>query len=90
MWYPFRSLNQGGVSVATTSLVVYLVAIALGLITFFDVYRRQFRWRSVLLLLAAVFGWCNYSYTWAVSEGQVVRCCCCSTCRRCGRCSCRG
>ncbi|KMN37950.1 MULTISPECIES: DMT family transporter [Chromobacterium] len=73
MWYPFRSLNQGGVSVATTSLVVYLVAIALGLITFFDVYRRQFRWQPVLLLLAAVFGWCNYSYTWAVSEGQVVR-----------------
>jgi hypothetical protein len=33
----------------------------------------QLRWHPVLPLLALLFGWCNFSYTWAVSEGMVMR-----------------
>lgn len=73
MWYPFRALNERGVSVAQTSLLVYLIAAILGIALFFDVYRRQLRWHPVLPLLALLFGWCNFSYTWAVSEGMVMR-----------------
>jgi len=73
MWYPFRALNERGVSVAQTSLQVYLIAAILGMVLFFDVYRRQLRWHPVLPLLALLFGWCNFSYTWAVSEGMVMR-----------------
>jgi drug/metabolite transporter (DMT)-like permease len=73
MWYPFRVLNQQGVSTAHTSLLVYLLAALLGGMLFFDVYRRQLRWHPVLPLLALLFGWCNFSYTWAVSEGMVMR-----------------
>ncbi|AUH53271.1 EamA/RhaT family transporter [Chromobacterium sp. ATCC 53434] len=73
MWYPFRSLNSQGVSVAMASLATYLVTIAVGLAVFFNLYRRQFRFEPVLLLLTLVFGWCNFSYTLAVAEGQVMR-----------------
>ena len=73
MWYPFRALNERGVSIAQTSLLVYLIAAILGIALFFDVYRRQLRWQPVLPLLALLFGWCNFSYTWAVSEGMVMR-----------------
>jgi drug/metabolite transporter (DMT)-like permease len=73
MWYPFRALNERGVSIAQTSLLVYLIAAILGIALFFDVYRRQLRWHPVLPLLALLFGWCNFSYTWAVSEGMVMR-----------------
>ncbi|OHX12355.1 DMT family transporter [Chromobacterium sphagni] len=73
MWYPFRSLNNQGVSVAMASLASYLVTIALGLTVFFKLYRRQFRFEPVLVLLTLVFGWCNFSYTLAVAEGQVMR-----------------
>lgn len=50
-----------------------LLAALLGGMLFFDVYRRQLRWHPVLPLLALLFGWCNFSYTWAVSEGMVMR-----------------
>lgn len=73
MWYPFRALNQQGISTAQISVLVYLLAALLGGVLFFDVYRRQLRWHPVLPLLALLFGWCNFSYTWAVSEGMVMR-----------------
>ncbi|WP_132098974.1 DMT family transporter [Gulbenkiania mobilis] len=73
MWFPFRHMAEAGVSTATTSLMVYLVSIALGGVVFFDTYRRQLRFERVLVPLTLLYGWCNFSYTWAVSEGQVMR-----------------
>ena len=73
MWYPFRALSERGISTAQTSLLVYLLAALSGFFLFFDVYRRQLRWHPVLPVLALLFGWCNFSYTWAVSEGMVMR-----------------
>lgn len=73
MWLPFRSLADSGFSTAATSLCVYLVSATLGLIVFRDVFRRQFRFERVLIPLTLLYGWCNFSYTWAVSEGQVMR-----------------
>ncbi|AXE29675.1 EamA/RhaT family transporter [Chromobacterium phragmitis] len=73
MWYPFRSLNAQGVSVPMASLAIYLITIAAGLALFFNLYRRQFRFEPVLVLLTLLFGWCNFSYTMAVAEGQVMR-----------------
>ncbi|MEN7433439.1 MULTISPECIES: DMT family transporter [Chromobacteriaceae] len=73
MWYPFRSLNAQGVSVPMASLATYLVTIAAGLTLFFKVYRRQFHFEPVLVLLTLLFGWCNFSYTMAVAEGHVMR-----------------
>lgn len=73
MWYPFRVLHEAGFSTAATSLTVYLVSACLGVFVFRDVFRRQFRFDRVLIPLTLLYGWCNFSYTWAVSEGQVMR-----------------
>lgn len=73
MWFPFRTLHEAGFSTAATSLTVYLVSAALGVVLFREVFRREARFEFILLPLALLYGWCNFSYTWAVSEGQVMR-----------------
>lgn len=73
MWYPFRHLQAQGVSVPMATLATYLITIALGVAVFFKLYRQQFRLEPPLLLLLLAFGWCNFSYTMAVAEGQVMR-----------------
>ena len=73
MWYPFRTLHEAGFSTAATSLTVYVVSACLGVFVFREVFRRQFRFDRVLIPLTLLYGWCNFSYTWAVSEGQVMR-----------------
>jgi len=73
MWYPFRVLHEAGFSTAATSLTVYVVSACLGVFVFREVFRRQFRFDRVLIPLTLLYGWCNFSYTWAVSEGQVMR-----------------
>ena len=73
MWYPFRFLHEAGFSTAATSLTVYIVAALLGLWLFRDVFRQQARFEWILLPLAFLYGWCNFGYTWAVAEGQVMR-----------------
>lgn len=73
MWYPFRFLHEAGFSTAATSLVVYIMAACMGVWLFRDVFRRQARFEWILLPLALLYGWCNFSYTLAVSEGMVMR-----------------
>lgn len=73
MWYPFRHLHAAGFSTAATSLAVYVVATVAGVIIYREVFRRQARFEFILLPLALLYGWCNFSYTWAVAEGEVMR-----------------
>ncbi|MGL6072399.1 DMT family transporter [Craterilacuibacter sp.] len=73
MWVPFRALQAGGVSNWTTSLAVYLIATMLGLSLFWPTFRSEFRFMPVLLPMMLAFGWCNFSYSWALTEGPVVR-----------------
>ncbi len=73
MWLPIRALQAGGVGNWTTSLCIYLVATSLGLALFWRTYRDEFRFSLSLLPLLFAFGWCNFSYGWALTEGPVVR-----------------
>ncbi|MEQ6292412.1 DMT family transporter [Vogesella sp. GCM10023246] len=73
MWYPFRHLHGAGFSTAATSLAVYVVATVAGVIIYREVFRRQARFEFILLPLALLYGWCNFAYTWAVAEGEVMR-----------------
>ncbi|WP_174875728.1 DMT family transporter [Vogesella oryzae] len=73
MWYPFRHLHGTGFSTAATSLSVYIVATIIGVTIYRDVFRREARFEPILLLLAFLYGWCNFAYTWAVAEGEVMR-----------------
>lgn len=73
VWFPFRILEQAGVSGMLSSFLTYLVALIIGLIVCGPLWRElriAGRW-GVLLILCA--GWTNFGYVQAIIEGEVMR-----------------
>ncbi|MBK7665018.1 MAG: DMT family transporter [Sterolibacteriaceae bacterium] len=74
IWYPYRLLAAAGIDGVTSSILTYLLALAIGLPAF--VWRRAWRgvvpsWWLVAIALAA--GGCNIGYVLATLEGEVMR-----------------
>lgn len=73
VWYPFRILEQVGISAMLSSFLVYVIALFIGLIFSGPVW-REFRvagWLGVLQIFSA--GWTNFGYVQAIVEGEVMR-----------------
>ncbi len=73
IWYPYRLLEQAGLSGSLATLLTYAIALVLTL----PLYVRQLsthrrRWR-VLLMVALASGWTNLAYVLAVIHGEVMR-----------------
>jgi drug/metabolite transporter (DMT)-like permease len=73
IWYPYRIMQEAGVSGVASSFYTYSIAAVLGGLLFF-------RYRSGLKALpqsaywlALVAGWTNLSYVLAVIDGEVMR-----------------
>lgn len=73
IWYPYRVLQEAGAGGVATSLLTYLIPLALTI---------AFTWRHLLTarahlgwlaLLALSAGWTNMAYVLAVIEGEVMR-----------------
>lgn len=73
VWYPFRVLDDAGVSGAQATMISYLLAMLFAIFTFPKVWRELPRagWWGVLLLLSV--GWTNLSYVLAILNGEVMR-----------------
>ena len=77
IWYPFRVLQDAGVSGALATLLTYLLAMLCGIFMLPRVWRELLRphngagWWAVALLLSA--GWTNFGYVLAVLHGEVMR-----------------
>lgn len=75
IWYPYRLLEQAGLSGLRASVLSYLVALALGLLLLHAQLRnlrgRRFSWMLLLIGLAA--GACNLGYVLATLHGEVMR-----------------
>lgn len=74
IWYPYRLLEQAGVSGALASGLTYAVALLLGILLFTP--RRPHSalgCPQVMLPLALAAGWTNLSYVLAVINGEVMR-----------------
>ena len=73
VWYPFRLLDDMGVNGVASTLMVFMVALSLGLV----VYRQALREINVgavgLIWIALAAGWTNLAYVVAVINGEVVR-----------------
>lgn len=72
IWYPYRLLEQMGVSGALSSLITYLIPVLLG----FTLYSERVRLRHfppILLLIGLTSGWTNLAYVLAVIHGEVMR-----------------
>lgn len=73
VWYPFRILEQAGISAMLSSFVTYVIALSIGLLISGPLW-REFRgagWWGVVLIICA--GWTNFGYVQAIIEGEVMR-----------------
>lgn len=73
MWYPYRVLQNAGVSGELATMLTYGIALILGLLFVGPVWRelRAAGWWGIALMLAA--GWTNLGYVLAVLDGEVMR-----------------
>jgi drug/metabolite transporter (DMT)-like permease len=76
LWYPYRLLEQAGVSGPAATVITYLVALLLGLAVFRDKLRTvrmldRETWLLVGIGLSA--GWANLAYVLGVLHGEIMR-----------------
>ena len=73
VWYPYRLLQEAGLSGSLASLVTYLVALLPVLILCGRDFLRQRDDRGWLVLVALATGWTNLAYVLAVIHGEIMR-----------------
>ncbi len=73
IWYPYRLLEQAGISGTQSSLLTYGFALALGAVLFARHWRDLARIPREAFWIAFAAGWTNLSYVLAVLEGEVMR-----------------
>lgn len=73
VWYPFRVLEQAGISAMLSSFLTYLIALVFGLFVAGPVWRELPKAGSWGLLLILCAGWTNFAYVQAILEGEVMR-----------------
>jgi drug/metabolite transporter (DMT)-like permease len=73
IWYPYRALQDVGVSGAMATFITYLLAILYGAFMLPRVWRERstFDWWAFLLILSA--GWSNFGYVMGMLHGEVMR-----------------
>jgi len=73
IWYPYRALQDVGVSGAMATFITYLLAMLFGAFMLPRVWRERatFNWWALLLILSA--GWANLGYVLGMLGGEVMR-----------------
>jgi drug/metabolite transporter (DMT)-like permease len=73
IWYPYRVLQEVGISGPLATLITYLLAMLFGAFMLPRVWRdlSSAGWWAVLLVLSA--GWTNFGYVLAMLHGEVMR-----------------
>jgi drug/metabolite transporter (DMT)-like permease len=73
IWYPYRLLEQAGISGAAASAATYTFALLLGCVIFARDWRNVGKAPFAMLPLALSAGWANLAYVVAVIDGEVMR-----------------
>lgn len=73
IWFPYRVLQEAGISGETATLITYFFALVAGLIVFRSAFREIRQAPLILLLISLSAGWTNLAYVLAVIHGEVVR-----------------
>ncbi len=73
IWYPYRVLQEAGISGAIATFLTYLLAMLFGAFMLPRVWRERssFGWWALLLVLSA--GWANLGYVLGMLHGEVMR-----------------
>lgn len=73
VWYPYRLLEEAGLSGSLASLITYLVALVPVTVLCGRAFIRQRTDRGWLVLVALATGWTNLAYVLAVIHGEIMR-----------------
>jgi drug/metabolite transporter (DMT)-like permease len=73
IWYPFRVLQDAGVSGALATLIAYLLAMLCGAFMLPRIWRERSTFGGWALLLVLSAGWTNFGYVLAILHGEVMR-----------------
>ncbi|OAM53043.1 hypothetical protein A7981_06370 [Methylovorus sp. MM2] len=73
IWYPYRLMQEAGVSGVASSFYTYTIASVLGAMIFARYWKGLFSMPKSVLWLSLVAGWTNLSYVLAVIDGEVMR-----------------
>ncbi len=73
IWFPYRLLQQAGVSGVVASFYTYCIAMLIGCLVFGRYWREIFRQPISIIWLLLAAGWTNLSYVLAVIDGEVMR-----------------
>lgn len=73
IWYPYRVLQDAGVSGALATLISYLLAMLFGTFMLPRVWRERSAFGGWALLLVLSAGWANLGYVLAMLHGEVMR-----------------
>jgi drug/metabolite transporter (DMT)-like permease len=73
IWYPYRVLQNIGVSGAMATFITYMLAMLCGSFMLPRIWRERssFGWWALLLVLSA--GWANFGYVLGMLHGEVMR-----------------
>jgi drug/metabolite transporter (DMT)-like permease len=73
IWYPYRLLEEAGVSGVLSTFLSYSVVLLLGLVLLGPGWRGAWRGGTMLLWIGLAYGWTNLAYVLAVVHGEVMR-----------------
>ncbi|MDP1680940.1 MAG: DMT family transporter [Burkholderiales bacterium] len=73
VWYPFRLLDGMGVNGIASTLIVFAIALSIGLIAYRHALREINPSAARLIWIGLAAGWTNLAYVVAVIHGEVVR-----------------
>lgn len=73
IWYPYRVLQDSGMSGALATFLTYLLAMLCGAFMLPRVWRERARFGGWTLLLVLSAGWANFGYVLAMLQGEVMR-----------------
>ena len=73
IWYPYRLMNEAGISGLAASFYTYGIAIILAGIVSFNYWRHWQKFSLSILCLSMVAGWTNIAYVLAIIDGEVMR-----------------
>lgn len=73
IWYPYRVLQEAGISGAMATMVTYLLAMMWGSFMLPRIWRSRSSFNSWAALLVLSAGWANFGYVLAMLHGEVMR-----------------
>ena len=73
IWYPYRVMQEAGISGVTSSFYTYVIAVCIFAVVLHKQWRAALNQPKSVIWLAIIAGWTNLSYVLAIIDGEVMR-----------------